>query len=892
MMRRLLPALIFLAGMLLASIVYWFLLHRPEASINWNPPQKEAAILLSDPQLYSREALINDRRQETEFFRTMLKASSKTADSSVEFRPQLQQAIETARTIHAQMNLPDIIAPLTQNKATAGDGQQETGPPAPESGTRGTDAPDPHNTGTRPDKNASGTREAEKRGQWDASLDDPRERFLDLQSYRADIRAALAAVNLDDRHDYGGQALYRLQFRATVLPGQNPAKFGVAEMRIRPPNLEDEDYRRIYMAWLGYATKRLNDPQQKGSIDTDPRYEALSQGSEVIKVLNICRDQKDCTLYLALPPQGAKSVVKFLESYLNMQKDIEQVTGGTPELDDSIQASEEPETTPDPCEQEADNQNRSPSLLKYYSNAKQVYTIMPYIATSLAILKSYQNDAKAAQQTQQRYQGTSKKSQQAQEPPSNSLSESDSYSNYFKTVDTLSSADSFLLNYFSILERQFPQACDKKKVMLSVTTKRKNTPAPQQFIKELKALLGEQKPYVYAMTPTALMQRVSNVHSAVTTLDIALKLANPKVGAGGGEEVKRTLEAIERFPRIVGFADREPDTPSASFGWVFGPRLQSNNTLDHPVADYNVAVDVAIPGWWPKIELELRTIWVANWHNTRHVLQDTSPPLLTPRKVTVPMPLLTPPDLESLTEVLTGKLIGPWGHPPPPASVIHVNPTAVSACMNEVTFVIEGDNLWRDPEVYWEGVRAENVTLLPGMRGITASFTIKKLFDAEQVDRQRQQFRRTSLLIALRNSKSQVHLIDFYGHRLGENQKQCEGPVVSAQTYIPNAPTIHKVAPSTIYACSISQSPQFLISGKNLGSFDPKQRKATSGHVLFGATKGTPKLLDENDPVIASIVVSFPDLQLPSITSESKIPLTVATPVGLDSKDVAILPCK
>ena len=99
--------------------------------------------------------------------------------------------------------------------------------------------------------------------------------------------------------------------------------------------------------------------------------------------------------------------------------------------------------------------------------------------------------------------------------------------------------------------------------------------------------------------------------------------------------------------------------------------------------------------------------------------------------VTVPMPLLTPPDLESLIEVLTRKLIGPWGQPPPPASVSRVTPTDVSACMNEVTFVIEGHNLWRDPEVYWEGVRAENVTLLPGMRGIAAAFQIKKLFDAE-----------------------------------------------------------------------------------------------------------------------------------------------------------------
>ena len=219
-------------------------------------------------------------------------------------------------------------------------------------------------------------------------------------------------------------------------------------MRIRPPDLQDEDYRRIYLAWLGYATHGLNPHPGPNSIDPDPRYEALSQGSEVIKVLNICPEKsqkKTCTVSLALPPQGAKSVAKFLESYPDMQNEINKVqtelprTGGTPESDDSSQASEEAEITLDPCEQKADEQNGIPSLLKYYSNAKQVYAILPYIATSLASLKSYQSASQRSQQTQKRYQSTSKNSQQAQEPPPESPP--DSFSHYFMNVDNLSSAE-------------------------------------------------------------------------------------------------------------------------------------------------------------------------------------------------------------------------------------------------------------------------------------------------------------------------------------------------------------------------------------------------------------------------------------------------------------------
>ena len=954
-MRRLLPVLIFLAGMLLAG-VFFLLFHKSEPSIDWNGPQKEAAILLSDPQLYSREALINDRRHEAEFLRRMLEASSQEADRPVEFRPQLQKIVETTRALRAQVNLPDLIALPAQNKTAAGDGQRETASPAPESETPRTG---------EPDKNASGTRESgltspkgnEKQGQRDALLDDPRERFRDLQSYRADIRAALAEVNLDDRHDYGGQALYRLQFRATVLPGQNPAKFGVAEVRIRPPKLQDEDYRRIYLAWLLYATQRLNasssrlipapsyvvsdtgtpksDDTSISSSETDARYEALSQGSDVVKVLDICpqriRDAKQlCLVNLALPPQGAESVERFLKLYDQMRQDIRKAQNDAKSVSKELHRAESI-PNPDPCEQEADTKKGTPPLLQYYSNAKQVYANMPYIAASLASFKQVREPQASSEDCFEHVpqpQASSKDSSTVEmatpialiykmlfpfmstfeTPPTPRLPRSDYYENVF----ILRSAERCLLKYFSVLEQQYPRACNK--VILSVTAERKNTAAPPQFREKLNELLREQRPYSYAMTPTELTQRVSNMNSAVTTLDLALKLANPKAEAGGGEKVKRTIEGIERYPRIVGFADREPDTPppdtrfgwrwppwalsglqdrepdtpSASFGWVFGPRLQSNtNMLEHPVADYNVSVDVAVPGWWPRIELELRTVWVANWHNTRHVLQDTPS-----RNVTVPMPLLTPPDLESLTEIFTRKLIGPWGKSMPPISVTQVFPRTVSACMKEVTFVIEGENLWRDPEVYWEGVRADNVTLLPGMRGIAANFQTKKLFDAELKDLQKQQFRRTFLIIALRNGPPQVRAIDFYGHRRGKDHEECEGPTVSAEAYDPRAPTIHSVAPSMIYACSFSPLSQFLISGVNLGVFKQESGEATPGEVLFGTAKGQAELLRSKDPLVAMLKVSFSNLDLSGIPKDSKIPLTVATHIGLDSKDVTVHPCK
>jgi hypothetical protein len=106
------------------------------------------------------------------------------------------------------------------------------------------------------------------------------------------------------------------------------------------------------------------------------------------------------------------------------------------------------------------------------------------------------------------------------------------------------------------------------------------------------------------------------------------------------------------------------------------------------------------------------------------------------------------------------------------------------------------------------------------------------------------------------------------------------------------------VAPHTVYACSSSQSLRFLISGANLGyedkkdNQDEKEIKMKPGRVLLDTVEGTATLLEENDLLAPIMVADFPDFHLSQLTSESKIPLTVATIWGLDSQDVVVFPCK
>ena len=55
------------------------------------------------------------------------------------------------------------------------------------------------------------------------------------------------------------------------------------------------------------------------------------------------------------------------------------------------------------------------------------------------------------------------------------------------------------------------------------------------------------------------------------------------------------------------------------FGWVFGPQSYIRTTgsdpklaLRHVVSNHQVAVDISVPVWWPKLHLEIQTEWVGN----------------------------------------------------------------------------------------------------------------------------------------------------------------------------------------------------------------------------------------------------------------------------------------
>lgn len=824
-----LPAILSFS-LVIVIIIFAFIAYRSGVRISWKDeplidrinPQEEAAITLSDPQVYSREALINDRRREAEYLERLLKESERE-----DFLPQVRRAVNTANSISGNINAG--ISGETSPSSKLSTGKQDSSP--------GKQEPSANAPTVSDDQLAS--KSNSKAGGY------PQERFRELQAYRHEIRSELAKASLDDLHDYNGQSLFRLQFRATVLPGRYPNKFGAVELKINPPDLDKDRTKLIYLAWLGHATKSMNrisqitddnpaprpmrfndkSPKPNPLIESfyqapdnskqlmDNRVELLGQRGEIIEVMEI--DRNPYKLKIAVPSRTTEVIRKYLDENFKLQ--------------------------PGDC-------GVGKQLI---STAIKVYGLGPYLAASLSTL----NPTLIGQGTEAR---------------------------------ALLDAEKSLGNLFLSVSENKSKECEYFGREIEKVRSINSDFVPPKFHEKLEELIKKQPPYAYAITPGEVTQRVSNARSAMTTLEMALAVHQSRVGNSSADlmtSTKETLDGLERIPLVVGFSNRvkssgqigspektkhvsqAPDTSvspreaslsqpideavgspvsdgrsikkkkdcldyweeegCATFGWIFGPkyRIFSNSKkLEQAVASYDLAADVSFPGWWPIIPMELRTVWVENWDGTSHVLKPTDS---TTRTFEVRIPLLTPPDLDSLTGALATESRGPWGQSPSTSVIKKIYPPAVSACSREVTFVIEGDNLWRDAEVYWEGIRGDEITVLPGMRGITAHFAIDKFFGAEKMDKSNKRARGTTLVVQTRGHRVPTEVM-FYGDRSGINKLkketgqpewECDGPTVSAESepqirILP--PKIHVVSPATVYACTQKKQITFVIEGVNL----------------------------------------------------------------------------
>ena len=300
--------------------------------------------------------------------------------------------------------------------------------------------------------------------------------------------------------------------------------------------------------------------------------------------------------------------------------------------------------------------------------------------------------------------------------------------------------------HFRLLKRLLPSFVDPVYVAGGGTLKLEARKSGENAAEEFCAALHKRAEiYAYSVTPKESVQRVSEVASRRNVSEFMLALSflagNSAAGKLYGDYMKVSegiFQAIHRQPLVVGFSKgtrrtaADADAPGAgnektacdpasrtkrvercmSFGWMLGPRFGIKNDgsgshYRHTVEFNPLSSVISIPGWVSDLEVKVKTHWV------------NDDGLIPSNKTENILPVSLKPDYAAITDALAEESIReprPFTRP-----ILEYDEGAAA------TFVIPGQNLWRNPVVLLGSQQADEVSVLPDMRGLVAKFRELKL---------------------------------------------------------------------------------------------------------------------------------------------------------------------
>lgn len=736
--------------------------------IDYSKTQQPALILVGDPKVYSRETLINDRRAEEEFLQELLKETmidaaeikKATPDFRSRFEPQLLSEIRSIEALTTALGvsfdpsqgaaaqrdnrLASLQAELAAKQIETDIARQEKVLEAvraakpPEANLTERSSTSTGNSG-KPETKAVefDTRLANMQNRLDAqrmtleklqadslpnvrkteAKPNPRDLLQDIQAYRSELRSALNATRLDDRHADLGKALLRLQFDASIFPGnQSSRQWGAARLTVVEPKIDKYKLEQLYFSWLGYAAARLNMRGRTGTyIDNDLYYGVTF----------------DATYYSLLVATGLYDVTPI---YFSKNHQI----GHNPR---------------DACLMGARKLNECYALY-------------------LPVPKGLGGDIQNA------VQGAGARASKPARRALNIALQGVAHGIKVNELPIKRGAKAFIVDLIRLLEMEDGFADPDAGRCVPGNYHSDCFEVNARFCQDGRIWDDDHASYlfaciltgnvshvghkpdvsVYEVGPIELAERRSTVASAAHSFEAAVALAaalpNAGVGIDAGlgymQAVSGKVDALERLPLVIGFANEggvmatEGEIPPtanphdefnpARFGWLFGPRMQVNERekkleLIHRPANYKVSADLSVPGWWPHIDLGVQTAWIGNWNPGAGMFRECDAGEAAVcstnyRRIRVPIPA-SMETFNGLTEFVLrarGRIL------PNQPTIVRVYPSTLSACAKDIRFVIEGSNLWRTPQVYLGGVELDEPRVLPNMRGLSASANIDKFF--------------------------------------------------------------------------------------------------------------------------------------------------------------------
>lgn len=673
-------------------------------------------ITLSDPKLYTREALISERVRDIKWINSLIANSEDS--TKVVFKPELVREVEQITSMAAaiglkfdpasalayrrdketsdiqhQMDLMKLQLQLDQLKRDADlvrenldsqtalvneDINKFTDSSAPKNTAISTSAADQLKTAI--DKlTATLTSRLDADGKLpkDAPVtSSPFDDFRDRSAYRDMLKAAQNSAGLDQLHDYANARLIRLNFQASILPdSDNLHSLGAIQLQVVPPSINSAETLRFLRNWLEYVNTNKN-YRNGEKLDTQNQTinKLLLSGSfEKVNVLGI---------ELLLP------VVIDGDGLPQSPYDIYHHRFG---LNTTMET------------EERNYQDALATFSSMYTNKTE--KILSDICTKTSTHESAPVERRLL------------------EAGDRELSKV-----YIQLADTVARSIAKPINLTEEITTKLYNARNLRGQVLELmgnysTCKEylaRTVAQPQWSALSDPAIVGNNKVRIYEIGPREQVQHVSTVARSASSLALAASIAASNPGSGVGTEAAASYSrqamgratALERVPSVVGYSQ----AGDSSFGWVLGPHavLNPRGRIDMAqlLKTYDLSVDMSVPGWWPAFDLKVATAWAP------------SPTLITSGKLpldkdkqsraSVPLVRNSTDEFDSLTQYLLGE------DSSVEIEAVHGGP--INAC-EKSSLLITGKNIWRTKQVFVLGqiLGEEAFTITSDMKGILLS---------------------------------------------------------------------------------------------------------------------------------------------------------------------------
>ncbi|HYD55485.1 MAG TPA: hypothetical protein VEB41_01115 [Burkholderiales bacterium] len=266
------------------------------------------------------------------------------------------------------------------------------------------------------------------------------------------------------------------------------------------------------------------------------------------------------------------------------------------------------------------------------------------------------------------------------------------------------------------------------------------------FLQSVRGMLGvlksDQQPWIANIEPKEYAQNISDVSSRENLRNLMLGLG---ATASKGASLEAFVQSIQDSQALLHAIQRQPLAISVSnaqnvFGWLLGPKYAIRNgqaVFVHSPVRHTFTVSAVVPSWWSRVGLKAEGVWI---DENGQLAETFEPWSANPGKASLadknagfpadrPKSPLVNVELPSTVNGFSTTLFAAHGltlrEPRINTAELSFRPES-SFVMQEgagaQSIRIRGRELWRNPDVFVGGQRADVVEVMPDMNGLVATF--------------------------------------------------------------------------------------------------------------------------------------------------------------------------